>query len=88
MLSIRVSAAVVVSAESLGGQLCGTSAQERSEDRVNHRDEYRSRAWETLAARANVNIPRLRKGRNLAEFLEPRRAAERAMTAVVQQTYV
>ena len=69
-------------------QLCGASAHERSSDRMNHRNGYRSRAWETRAGRVDVKIPKLRKGSYLPEFLEPRRAAEKAMTAVIQEAYV
>jgi putative transposase len=69
-------------------QLCGDAAQERSGDRVNHRNGYRCRAWETRAGRVDVKIPKLRKGSYLPEFLEPRRVAENAITAVIQEAYV
>ena len=59
-------------------QLCGAGAHERSGDRVNHRNGYRPRAWETRAGRVDVNIPKLRKGSCLPAFPEPRRAAEKA----------
>jgi putative transposase len=69
-------------------QLCGAGAHERSADRVNRRNGYRSRAWETRAGRVDVKIPKLRKGSYFPEFLEPRRVAEKAMTAVIQEAYV
>ena len=69
-------------------QLCGAGAHERSADRVYHRNGYRTRAWETRAGRVDVKIPKLRKGSYFPEFLEPRRAAEKAMTAVIQEAYV
>jgi transposase-like protein len=69
-------------------QLCGAGAHERSADRVNRRNGYRSRAWETRAGTVDVKIPKLRKGSYFPEFLEPRRAAEKAMTAVIQEAYV
>lgn len=69
-------------------QLCGAGAHERNAERVNHRNGYRSRAWETRAGRVDVKIPKLRKGSYFPEFLEPRRAAEKAMTAVIQEAYV
>ncbi len=35
-----------------------------------------------------VRIPKLRKGSYFPAFLEPRRLAEKALTAVVQEAYV
>jgi len=69
-------------------QLCGAAAHERSADRMNHRNGYRARSWETRAGTVDVKIPKLRKGAYFPEFLEPRRAAEKAMTAVIQEAYV
>ena len=62
-------------------QLCGARAHERSTGRVNHRNGYRERRWETRAGVVDVQIPKLRKGTYFPEFLEPRRASEKAMTA-------
>ncbi len=70
------------------GQICGAGAYERGADRVNRRNGYRSRAWGTRAGTVDVKIPKLRRGSYFPEFLEPRRAAERAMTAVIQEAYV
>ena len=69
-------------------QLCGAGKHERSADRTNHRNGYRARAWETRAGRVDLKIPKLRKGSYFPEFLEPRRAAEKAMAAVIQEAYV
>ena len=69
-------------------QLCGAGAHERSTERVNRRNGYRPRSWETRAGTVDVKIPKLRKGSYFPEFLEPRRAAEKAMTAVIQEAYV
>lgn len=69
-------------------QLCGAGKHERSAGRANHRNGYRPRAWETRAGRVDLKIPKLRKGSYFPEFLEPRRAAEKAMTAVIQEAYV
>lgn len=69
-------------------QLCGAGKHERSADRANHRNGYRPRAWETRAGRVDLKIPKLRKGSYFPEFLEPRRAAEKAMAAVIQEAYV
>ena len=54
-------------------QLCGAGAHERSAERMNRRNGYRSRAWETRAGTVDVKIPKLRKGSYFPEFLEPRR---------------
>ncbi|EEE36145.1 transposase, Mutator family [Rhodobacteraceae bacterium KLH11] len=69
-------------------QLCGAGVHERSTERVNRRNGYRSRAWETRAGRVDVKIPKLRKGSYFPELLEPRRSAEKALTAVIQEAYV
>jgi len=66
----------------------GAPAGTRSADRVNHRNGYRERAWETRAGRIDLAIPKLRKGSYFPSFLEPRRTAEKALTAVIQEAYV
>ena len=68
-------------------QLCGAGAHERATGRVNRRNGYRERRWETRAGAVEVQIPKLRKGSYFPEFLEPRRASEKAMTAVIQEAY-
>jgi transposase-like protein len=52
------------------------------------RNGYRGRAWETRAGRIELEIPRLRKGSYFPSFLEPRRTAEKALTAVIQEAYI
>src|ERR671916_1733636 len=52
------------------------------------RNGYRGRAWETRAGRIELEIPRLRRGSYLPSFLEPRRTAEEALTAVIQEAYI
>ena len=66
----------------------GASAGARSPDRVTHRNGYRERGWETRVGRIELAIPKLRKGSYLPSFLEPRRTAEKALTAVIQEAYV
>ena len=46
------------------------------------------RIWETRAGAVELRIPKLRKGSYFPGFLEPRRMAEKALTAVVQEAYV
>ncbi|WP_114189229.1 IS256 family transposase [Microvirga aerophila] len=68
--------------------LTGAPAGVRSPDRLNHRNGYRERAWDTRAGRIDLSIRRLRKGSYFPAFLEPRRTAEKALTAVIQEAYV
>jgi putative transposase len=68
--------------------LTGARAGVRSPDRINHRNGYRERAWDTRVGRIDLAIPKLRKGSYFPAFLEPRRTAEKALTAVIQEAYV
>ena len=68
--------------------LTGAAAGERTPERVNQRNGYRDRIWETRAGTVELRIPKLRKGSYFPAFLEPRRLAEKALTAVVQEAYV
>nr|WP_309501493.1 IS256 family transposase [uncultured Roseovarius sp.] len=60
----------------------------RSPLRVVQRNGYRDRDWDTRAGRIALEIPKLRKGSYLPSFLEPRRTAEKALVAVIQEAYV
>jgi len=60
----------------------------RSPLRSVQRNGYRSRGWETRAGRVALAIPKLRKGSYFPSFLEPRRTAEKALVAVIQEAYV
>jgi len=68
--------------------LTGAPAGVRSPDRLNQRNGYRERAWDTRVGRIDLSIPKLRKGSYFPVFLEPRRTAEKALTAVIQEAYV
>ncbi len=68
--------------------LAGAAHGERTPDRINHRNGYRDRVWETRAGTVELKIPKLRKGSYFPGFLEPRRMAEKALTAVIQEAYI
>lgn len=70
------------------GALCGAAPGERSPERVNQRNGYRERDWETRAGTVELRIPKLRRGSYFPTFLEPRRMAEKALTAVIQEAYI
>ena len=67
---------------------CGAGFGERSPERTNSRNGYRDRLWETRAGSVDLKIPKLRSGSYFPGFLEPRRTAEKALAAVIQEAYV
>jgi putative transposase len=68
--------------------LCAAAYGERSPERLNSRNGYRERLWETRAGSIDLKIPKLRTGSYFPGFLEPRRTAEKALAAVIQEAYV
>lgn len=70
------------------GARTGAEWGEKSKDRLAQRHGYRERDWETRAATVELRIPRLRTGSYFPSFLEPRRMAEKALTAVIQEAYI
>ena len=68
--------------------LCKAAYGERSDERANSRNGYRERALETRAGTVGLKIPKLRTGSYFPDFIEPRRTAEKALTAVIQEAYI
>jgi putative transposase len=84
---VRVLAQAVMEAEVT--ELTGVPRGERDPDRrVTHRNGYRDRRWDTRVGTLDLAIPRVRDGSYFPSLLEPRRRAERALLAVVQEAYV
>jgi putative transposase len=67
------------------GALIGAPYGEKSAERPVQRNGYRDRIWERRAGTVELRIPKLRKGSYFPGFLEPRRMAEKALTAVIQE---
>jgi len=68
--------------------LVGADHGERAQSRENWRNGYRDREWHTRSGTIPLRIPKLRRGSYFPGFLEPRRSAEKALAAVVQEAYV
>ncbi len=70
------------------GSATGAGYGEKNPMRLAQRNGYRDRDWETRAGTVELRIPKLRKGSYFPTFLEPRRMAEKALTAVIQEAYI
>jgi putative transposase len=69
--------------------VCGAAYGERSPDRVNRRNGYREREWDTRAGTIDIAIPKLREGSYFPDWLlQRRRRAEQALTSVVATSYL
>ena len=69
--------------------VCNAGYRERSGERANSRNGYRERAWDTRVGTIGLEIPKLRHGSYFPSWLlEPRRRAEKALTAVVAEAYL
>src|SRR6188472_2660491 len=70
------------------GAVTGAGYGEKDPLRLAQRNGYRDRDWETRSGTVERGIPKLRKGSYFPGFLEPRRMAEKALTAVIQEAYI
>jgi putative transposase len=69
--------------------LCGAAYGERSPERVNIRNGYRERAWDTRVGSIELAIPKLRAGSYFPDWLlQPRRRAEQAFVSVIADAYL
>ena len=69
--------------------LCGATYGEPSPERVNRRNGYRERPWDTRLGTVPLRIPKLRQGSYFPDWLlEPRRRAERAVVQIVAESYL
>ena len=66
----------------------GAERHERSPERTGYRNGYRERPWDTRVGSIELKVPRVRDGSFFPSLLEPRRRAERALVAVVQEAYL
>ena len=69
-------------------QHVGAERHERTAERTGQRNGYRERQWDTRVGSIDLQVPRVRDGSFYPALLEPRRRAERALVAVVQEAYV
>jgi transposase-like protein len=67
---------------------CNAGYGEVSPERVNSRNGYRMREWDTRAGTVELAIPKLREGSYFPDFLIHRRRAERALASVVATSYL
>src|SRR5829696_6358230 len=68
--------------------LVGAGRHERSPERLNYRNGYRERAFDTRLGTLQLRIPRLRQGSYFPPFLEPRKTSEKALVAVIQEAWI
>jgi transposase-like protein len=69
-------------------QQLGAGWHERTPTRTGQRNGYRERPWDTRVGTVELRVPRVRDGGYFPSLLEPRKRAERALVAVVQEAYV
>ena len=84
---LKTFAEALMSAEA--DAVCGAPYGARSDDRVNSRNGYRPRPWDTRAGSIDLAIPKLREGSYFPDWLlQRRRRAEAAMVTVVATCYL
>jgi transposase-like protein len=83
---VRVLAQALMEAEVT--ELVGADRHERTDDRTAYRNGSRPRMWDTRVGTLELAVPKVRPGSYYPSLLHPRRRAEQALRAVVQEAYV
>jgi putative transposase len=84
---VKTFADALMSAEA--DAICGAPYGQRSQERVNSRNGYRPREWDTRAGTIELAIPKLRQGSYFPDWLlQHRRRAEQALVSVVATAYL
>jgi putative transposase len=84
---VQTFAEALMSAEA--DALCGAPYGQRSDERINSRNGYRAREWDTRAGTIELAIPKLRQGSYFPDWLlQHRRRAEQALVSVVATSYL
>jgi putative transposase len=84
---VRTTAQALLSTDA--DRVCGADYGVVSDERVNSRNGYRTRDWDTRVGTIELAIPKLRKGSYFPDWLlEPRRRAERALVQVIADCYL
>jgi putative transposase len=65
----------------------GAARHERTKERSGQRNGCRQRAWDTRAGTVELKVPRMRDSSYFPSLLKPRKRAERALSAMVQEAY-
>ena len=68
--------------------LIGAARHERRDTRTTDRNGSRPRQLDTRLGTLALKIPKLRQGSCFPAFLEPRKTAEKALTAVIQEAWI
>jgi transposase-like protein len=69
--------------------VCGAGSGERSPERINRRNGYRERDWDTRVGSIELAVPKLREGSYFPDWLlERRRRAEQAFVSVIADAYL
>src|SRR2546422_4091811 len=69
--------------------LCGAPYGERTPERVNRRNGYRERDWDTRVGSIELAVPKLRAGSYFPDWLlQPRRRAGQAFVSVIADAYL
>jgi putative transposase len=84
---VKTFADVLISAEA--DAICGAPYGQRSDERVNSRNGYRTQEWDTRAGTVQLAVPKLRSGSYFPDWLlQHRRRAEQALVSVMATSYL